>query len=129
MTAEIRGIGIDTEENERIAALIEKSGERFLEKVFTHGEIGYCSVKNDNYGSFTARFCAKEALFKALGSGLRDGLKWKDVETLNDELGKPYIRLYGKAAERIGDDRVHVSLTHTRNQAAAFVIIERRCND
>ena len=126
MTSEIRGIGIDTEENGRIGALIEKSGERFLKKVFTDKEIAYCIGKKDNYGSFTARFAAKEALFKALGSGLRDGLKWKDVETLNDKLGRPYVNLYDKTAERVGDDLVHISLTHTKKQATAFIIIERR---
>ncbi len=126
METKIRGIGIDTEENGRIAALIEKSGERFLEKVFTDKEITYCLQKKDNYGSFTARFAAKEALFKAIGSGLRDGLKWKDVETLNDALGKPFVNLYDKAHRIVNNDIVHISLTHTKSQATAFVIIERR---
>ncbi len=126
MTTKIRGIGIDTEENSRIGALIEKNGDRFLKKVFTDKEIAYCSGKKDNYGSFTARFAAKEALFKALGSGLRNGLKWKDVETLNDPLGKPYICLYDKTAENVNDDIVHISLTHTKSLATAFIIIERR---
>ena len=126
MKNKIRGIGIDTEENQRIGALIEKSGKRFLEKVFTDNEINYCGGKKDHYGSFTARFSAKEALFKALGTGLRDGLKWKDVEVLNDSLGKPYFCFYDKVKEKIVDDYVHLSLTHTKSQATAFVIIERR---
>ena len=126
MTSKIRGIGVDTEVNQRIGALIEKSGERFLKKVFTDNEINYCKGKKDHYGSFTARFAAKEAVFKALGTGLRDGLKWKDVEVLNDPLGKPYLCFYDKVKEKTGDDYVHLSLTHTKSQATAFVIIERR---
>lgn len=120
----IRGIGIDMEDNSRIGRMILKWGETFTGRIFTENEIAYCSPKHDKFASFTARFAAKEALFKAIGTGLRDGYKWKEIEILNDHLGKPYFRFYGRVKETIGKDRVLVSLSHTAQISFAFVVIE-----
>ena len=123
--AGVLGVGVDIEKNKRILDLIDKWGEPFLNRVFTEREIKYCLHKKDGGGSFTARFSAKEALFKALGSGLRDGFKWTDVETLNDEKGKPYLKLYNKVKDAVGENTAHISLSHTREESMAFVILTR----
>lgn len=120
----ILGVGVDVEENKRLGKLIEKYGQSFLDKVFTKAEIEYCGHKKDGYGSFTARYAAKEAALKAIGTGLRDGYRWRDIELLNDALGKPYFNFYGKMKETIAQNIVNVSVSHTRTQATAFVVIE-----
>lgn len=94
--------------------------------MFTAHEIEACMKRVTSNECFAARWAAKEAFFKALGSGLRDGLKWHDVEIQNDALGKPFFKLNGKAAELCEMLITHVSLTHTREYAQAFVIIENR---
>lgn len=116
--------GVDICEIDRIKNIEEKYKERFLQKVFTQKEIQYCSNKADKHASLAARFAAKEALLKALGTGLRNGLQWKDAEVYNDDLGKPHFRFYGKTGQMISNRNVHLSLSHTRDNAIAFVIIE-----
>jgi holo-[acyl-carrier protein] synthase len=120
----IIGIGTDIIEVERVKSAIAK--EAFKKKVFSEREIAYCeSQKKDE--SYAARFAAKEAFFKALGTGWRDGMGITEVEILNDELGKPSLYLSGKAKEvfeQKGGTHVHVSLSHIKTQAVAFVIIE-----
>ena len=121
----IIGIGTDIIEIERVAKAITK--EAFKKKIFTDREIAYCeSQKNDE--SFAARFAGKEAFFKALGTGWRDGMGITEVEILNDELGKPVIHLSGKAKEvfeQKGGTHIHLSLSHIKAQAIAFVVIEK----
>jgi holo-[acyl-carrier protein] synthase len=121
----IIGIGTDIIEVERVAKAITK--EAFKKKIFSDREIAYCESQKKEE-SFAARFAAKEAFFKALGTGWRDGMGITEVEILNDELGKPSIHLSGKAKEvfeQKGATHVHVSLSHIKTQAAAFVIIEK----
>ena len=120
------GIGTDLCDVERIAGIIENQGDRFLNKVFTESEIAYCRPKYSSQECFAARFAAKEAFMKALGSGLRDGLNWKDMEVINDELGKPELKMYRKCAEQVRDKKVFLSLSHTSGMALAFVLIEDR---
>ncbi len=117
-------IGVDICEVKRIRTIGNKHKHRFLQKVFTDSEIAYCEKKVDKYFSLAARFAAKEALLKALGTGLRDGLQWKDIEIDNDNLGKPFFRFYRKTAAIISDRYVLLSLSHTNDNAIAFVIIE-----
>lgn len=121
----IIGIGTDIIEVERVAKAITK--EAFKKKIFTETEIAYCeSQKKDE--SFAARFAAKEAFFKALGTGWRDGMGITEVEIRNDKLGKPEIHLTGKAKEvfeQKGGTHIHLSLSHIKSQALAFVILER----
>ena len=120
----VTSIGVDICDIQRIGELEKNQGKRFLQKVFTPQEIEYCAPKVSKHASYAARFAAKEALLKALGTGLRDGFLWKDIEVKNDDLGKPFFKFYGKTAEVISDRRVHLSISHTERDAIAFVIIE-----
>jgi holo-[acyl-carrier protein] synthase len=120
----ISAIGIDICDIKRIRMLIMRYQERILQRLYTPLEISYCSGKKPKFESFAARFAAKEALLKALGTGLRDGLQWRDIEILNDPLGKPYFRFYNKAQELIGERQVFVSLSHTTENAIAFVMVQ-----
>ena len=117
-------IGVDICDVKRIRKLTEKHHLKFLEKVYTPGEIQYCLNKVSKYTSLAARFAAKEAFLKALGTGLRSGLQWKEIEVENDNLGKPHLKLHGQTAKTIGDRHIHLSLSHTDENAVAFVIIE-----
>ena len=120
----IHGIGTDICDIARIARIIDEQGDRFLKKVFTEKEISYCLPKHSSAECFAARFSAKEAFLKALGTGLRDGLNWKDMEVVKDQLGKPILKTYNKCAEQIKERKIFLSLSHTADMALAFVIIE-----
>jgi len=127
----IFGIGTDLVEVDRIKKELASHGEKFVDMLFTPAERTYCT-RTDKVAiqaqCFAARFAAKEAFFKALGSGLRGGLGWKDVEVVNDELGKPKLTMQRTAkeiCEKAGIDAVHVSLTHTKESAIATVILEK----
>jgi holo-[acyl-carrier protein] synthase len=122
----IYGIGIDLIEVERIRKQLER-GDRFVNRIFTPDEIVYCDSKKNRAQNFAARFAAKEAFFKALGTGWRGGLAFSQVEVVNDSLGKPEIRLHGKAEELIaekGITNICVSLTHLKDFASAVVTLE-----
>lgn len=121
----ILGIGTDIVEVARIKDAIEKESLKL--KVFSPREIVYCE-KDKSAQSYTARAAAKEAFFKALGTGWRDKMNINEVEILNDELGKPFIELNGethKAFEQRGGKTIHVSLSHIKDHAVAFVVIEK----
>ena len=122
----IVGVGIDIIEVERLGRdLTEKDG--LAEEIFTRKEIAYCRTKRYPAQHFAARFCVKEALFKALGSGKRGNMSWRDIETINDAKGSPALRLRGAAkerAKRLKAGKIRVSLSHTRQFAAACVILE-----
>jgi holo-[acyl-carrier protein] synthase len=122
----IYGIGIDTIEVARIEKQLTGS-ERFKTRIFTPGEIEYCEAKKNKAQNYAARFAAKEAFFKALGTGWRGGLAFTQVEVRNDALGKPEIRLSGKARELTetnGITNIQVSLTHLKDVASAIVTLE-----
>ena len=97
----IIGNGIDIVEVERIRDMVEKHGSGFLTKVFTEGEISYCKGRRRSSEHYAARFAAKEAVLKALGTGLRKGMSWRDIEVRKDPLAKPKIELSGGAADRV----------------------------
>jgi holo-[acyl-carrier protein] synthase len=121
----IIGIGTDIIEVDRVAKAISR--EAFKKKVFSEREIAYCESQKKEE-SFAVRFAAKEAFFKALGTGWRDGMGIIEVEILNDSLGKPDIYLSGKAKEvfeQKGGTHIHLSLSHIKTQAIAFVILEQ----
>lgn len=124
----IVGTGIDLAEVARVrAALTASYGDRFRERVFTASEIAYVESKANRFERYAARFAAKEAGMKAIGTGWRGGIKWTDFEVANLPSGKPTLRLHGKAAEtaaRLGVGAVSLSLTHTATLAQAFVILE-----
>ncbi len=123
----IIGIGTDIIEVERIRKHIE-AGFGFREKVFTQKEIDYCESKTNKAQNYAARFSAKEAFLKAVGTGLRHGLAFTEIEVINDDLGKPEMILHGKALEfmkKMGATNIQISLTHLRDWVNAMVIIEK----
>ena len=114
-------VGVDVIEIERVAAVVERWGERFLRRVYTELELAYCRGR---IPELAARFAAKEAVTKALGTGIR-GLAWREMEILADPLGKPLVRLHGRALERaarIELTEFAVSLSHSREYAVAMVV-------
>ncbi|HJN86954.1 MAG: holo-ACP synthase [Dehalococcoidia bacterium] len=116
--------GVDIIEIPRVGRVLERYGRRFLERVFTPGEIAYCRERPPN---LAARFAAKEATMKALGTGTR-GVGWKDIEVVRHESGAPSIKLHGRAerrAQRLGVQEVALSLSHSREYAVAFVVVRR----
>jgi holo-[acyl-carrier protein] synthase len=122
----IKGIGVDLVEISRVQKLIEQD-QGFVERIFTDKEIGYCESKYFKAQHFAARFTAKEAFFKALGTGFRDGMSWQDVEVENDPLGKPQLRLTAGALQKFKKKKLRkilLSLSHTRDMAVALVVIE-----
>ena len=122
------GLGIDVVEIDRLRRAVERHGERFLRRIFTRDEIAYCARRQDPTPSLAARFAAKEALLKALGTGLRQHMRWRDIEVCRDDLGKPSLRLYGYLQERCvteGIQHIHLSLAHSATCAMAQVILER----
>jgi len=123
----IVGSGVDIIEVPRVAAAIERFGQRFLRRIFTEDEIRYCQSKLNRVERFAARFAAKEAGLKALGTGLRGGIAWRELEVRREASGRPTMVFSGKAAEfadRIGAKRVALSLSHTEMHAIAHVILE-----
>lgn len=123
----IVGTGIDITEVPRIRESIERFGDRFLQRVFTEGEIRYCESKANRFERYAARFAAKEAGMKALGTGWNFGVRWRDVEVARKPGGRPTLLFHGKAAEfaaKLGAANVALSLTHTTQQAMAQVILE-----
>jgi holo-[acyl-carrier protein] synthase len=120
----VTSIGVDICDIGRLREIEEKHQNRFLQKVFTPAEILYCEKKYDKHSSYAARFAAKEACLKALGTGLRDGFLWKDIEVENDDLGKPFFKFHGQTAKVISTRHVYLSISHTDRDAIAFVIIE-----
>ncbi|MGH9500197.1 MAG: holo-[acyl-carrier-protein] synthase [Terriglobales bacterium] len=123
----IVGTGIDIAEVPRIAASIARFGERFLHRIFTEGEIRYCDSKANRAERYAARFAAKEAGMKAIGTGWNHGVSWQDVEVSRLPGGRPTITFHRKAAEfasRLGVKHVALSLTHTADHAIAQVILE-----
>jgi holo-[acyl-carrier protein] synthase len=126
----IFGTGIDILDIDRMRKQMSESNERFFEMLFTENEKQYCrqgTHLNVQAQRFAGRFAAKEAFLKALGTGLRDGIRWLDIEIRNDELGKPFFHLSNEALNKSKDagiQRLHVSITHSRTYAAAMVILE-----
>jgi holo-[acyl-carrier protein] synthase len=123
----IVGTGIDIAEVPRIGESIERFGDRFLNRVFTAEEIRYCQSKANRVERFAARFAAKEAAMKALGTGWNRGVRWRDIEVFRQPGSRPTIRFHGKAAEfasKLNTRHVALSLSHTAEQAIASVILE-----
>jgi holo-[acyl-carrier protein] synthase len=125
----IVGSGIDLVEIERIHQSMERFGSRFLDRVFTAAEQAYCLRKRNAAESLAARFAAKEAAAKALGTGISHGVSWLEIEVIREPGGRPSIRFQGRAAEiaeQIGVGHVALSLTHTSSLAMASVTLESR---
>ncbi len=119
----VEGLGIDMVEVGRIKKALNRWGERFLRRVFTSEEKNYCQRKAFPEQSFAARFAAKEAVLKAIGTGLSGGIRWRDVEIINDPKGKPEVRLGERIIQRIGNKKILLSISHTKELAMAFAIL------
>ena len=123
----IVGLGIDIVEVERIAAAIARHGDRFLHRIFTPAEIRYCESKKNRFERYAARFAAKEATMKAIGTGWRRGVAWREIEVGREPGGRPTLHLSGHVkqhADNLGMHHASVSLTHTEGMAMAQVILE-----
>ena len=123
----IVGTGVDIAEVERIQQTLDRFGQRFLKRVFTPEEIHYCTARHNVAERLAARFAAKEAGMKAIGTGLRHGVTWQDVEVVRQPGQRPMLRFSGRAADvaaSLGCRRTHLSLSHTAEQAIAHVILE-----
>jgi holo-[acyl-carrier protein] synthase len=124
----IAGIGVDLVNIPRFALLMERRGDTALARFFTATEAERCRASKSATESFAGRFAAKEAFFKALGTGWGLGGRWTEVEVVSAPSGAPSLRLSGRAAEvaaEQGVSRIHLSITHTDETAAAFVVLER----
>src|SRR5712691_5131725 len=123
----IVGTGVDIAETSRIDKALERHGERFSKRIYTPGEIAYCEKFKNRAERYAARFAAKEAAFKALGTGWRGGIEWIDAEVAHQSSGKPELVLHGKASERaeqLGVTRISLSISHGEQFAVAIVILE-----
>jgi holo-[acyl-carrier protein] synthase len=123
----IVGSGIDLAEIGRIQRTMDRYGQRFLDRVYTAAEQAYCLRKRNAAESFAARFAAKEAGAKALGTGITHGVNWLEIEVAREPGGRPTLQFHGRAAEfaaRLGARRAALSITHTTELAMASVVLE-----
>lgn len=123
----IKGIGVDSIELERIERVYRTYGERFLDRIYAPEEQAYALRYKDPIPRLAARFAAKEACMKALGTGWNDGVRWRDIVVVNTKFGKPEMKMHGRAREyfeRLAAGHVHVSITHSRKEATVIVIFE-----
>ena len=123
----IVGSGIDLVEIHRIQQSVNRFGARFLSKVYTDAEQAYCLRKRNAAESLAARFAAKEAGAKALGTGMSHGVTWLEIEVVRQPGGRPALRFHGRAAEmarRLNVQRAALSITHTKDLAMASVVLE-----
>jgi len=124
----IVGIGVDVVDIRRLRRALERQGERFMRRIYTAGEQEYCRAHRDPAPYFAARFAAKEALFKALGTGWAQGVTWLDAEIRNNDQGAPWLALRGRteeASRELSVQKIHLSLSHSEGAAVALVILER----
>jgi len=122
----VRGVGVDLVKIPRMRAVIERWDERFLARVFTPAEIAYCRGRRDPIPHFAARFAAKEAGLKALGTGLRFGIRWRDLEVLRERGQAPTLLLHGRSREiglQLGGRRMLLALTHDGDYALAQALL------
>ncbi len=123
----IVGTGVDLVSVDRFEKFRERHGQRGLQRLFTEGELQYCLPRANSTSSLAVRFAAKEAFFKALGTGMGPAGGWRDVEVIRLASGKPRLMLHGRAASaahEIPVKTIHLSLTHTAETAAAIVVLE-----
>ncbi len=123
----IYGVGVDLIKVERMREAVERWGDKFLQRIFTEKEVARCTRARDPHLSFAVRFAAKEALIKAVGTTA--GASFKDIEVLNDELGKPYITVTGKLKVFFDIKKIrkaHLSLSHEKEYGVASVVLEKK---
>ncbi|MGH9746234.1 MAG: holo-ACP synthase [Candidatus Acidiferrales bacterium] len=123
----IVGLGLDIAEIDRIEAAIVRHGAPIIERLFTAREAAYCETYRNKFERYAGRFAAKEAAMKALGTGWRFGVRWRDIEVVREPSGKPTLHLVGVAkqvADRLGVKNISLTITHSGNLALAEVIFE-----
>ncbi|MCF6191708.1 MAG: holo-ACP synthase [Candidatus Hydrothermae bacterium] len=120
----IVGIGLDLIEVSRIRRAVDRFGRRFLQRIYAPEEVAYARKGEDFFRELAARFAAKEAFVKALGTGFTQGIRHRDIVVLNHPSGMPYLVLKGPAARRARGYRSHISLTHLRDLASAICVLE-----
>jgi holo-[acyl-carrier protein] synthase len=123
----IVGLGLDIAEIDRMEAAITRHGAAIIERLFTPREAAYCESHRNKFERYAARFAAKEAAMKALGTGWRTGVRWRDIEVVREPSGKPTLELRGAAGERankMGVKNISLTITHSGNLALAEVIFE-----
>ncbi|MDP6424013.1 MAG: holo-ACP synthase [Planctomycetota bacterium] len=123
----IIAVGTDLVELDRVSRIVSRHGKRFLARILTDHELAYCKGRGSSVASIGARFAAKEAVMKLLGTGWGDGVGWRDIEVRNDAAGNPSIEVSGEAARLVanrGIRTLHVSLSHTNQNALAMVVAE-----
>jgi holo-[acyl-carrier protein] synthase len=123
----IVGLGLDIAEIDRIEAAIARHGAPLVERLYTPGEVAYCESHRNKFERYAGRFAAKEATMKALGTGWRRGVRWRDIEVIREPSGKPSLSLSGAAkqiAESLGVKNIILTITHSGNLALAEVILE-----
>jgi len=123
--ATIGGIGVDIVDVERMKTAIDAWEQTFVKKMFTDGEIAYCTSKKTPHKHFAARFAAKEAVSKAMHTGWSGTFRWQDVEVVNQPSGEPRVVLHGKVATALAGSIVHLSISHTETTVVAFAVIEK----
>jgi holo-[acyl-carrier protein] synthase len=124
----IYGIGVDLVSISRIERVILRWGDGFVRRVFTPDEIDFCSQRSSSFSAFALRFAAKEAFSKAIGLGMRKGLKWRDIEIFNYPSGKPGLTIHGKSSEicqEMGVTGIHLSLSDEGDYGVAMVVMEK----
>jgi holo-[acyl-carrier protein] synthase len=122
---DVIGIGTDITECLRIARMIERHGELFIDRVYTQDEIRYCQNRKQSTQHYTGRWAAKEAVLKALGTGWTRGISWRDIEVLNEPGGKPVVILRDgarQAAKKLGIQQMLISISHCRTHATAYAL-------
>jgi holo-[acyl-carrier protein] synthase len=120
------GIGIDIVEVRRISRALQ-GGDEMANRVFTDNELEYCRARKNQFQHFAGRFAAKEAALKALGTGWQEGIRWKDVEVVVGELGKPLLNFHRRAQEILeasGAKHAHITITHAAEYAVAAVVLD-----
>lgn len=125
----IYGVGIDLVENSRMDKIVKKWGPKFINRIFSEEEILYCEKHAHSAIHYGARFAAKESFLKALGIGIGKGVKLSDIEVVNDENGKPSLKLCGEAKiiiKKAKISKINLSLTHTKNYSMAVVVLEKK---
>jgi holo-[acyl-carrier protein] synthase len=121
----IASIGIDIAEVQRMKQAVERWGDHFLEKVFTPSEIAFCRDRANRYQAYAARFAAKEAVSKCLGTGFHRGVSPRTIEIVDNEHSRPSVKLHGRAAEAGAGCRFHLSLSHERSMVVAVAVMEK----
>ncbi|HEV8133003.1 MAG TPA: holo-ACP synthase [Acidobacteriota bacterium] len=120
----IRAVGIDVIEIKRVEESLRRFGPRFRRRVFTDQECRYCDSHSEAHIHYAARFAAKEAMMKALGTGWGQGVEWRQIEVISRDGQPPKVALTGRASQLCRSARVHLSLSHSRSIAAAVVVLE-----